>query len=216
MNLGVKRNHKKSINVTVTQCRQILLIVCFNKEIVNVFPNSDWLKSLSDHLVLLQVSFERCGHFLIAWSHSQFCSRDVDTFWPPGLTPSFVREIWTLPDHLVSLPVSFERFGHFLITFTYKARTYNKVRETTQFVQMTLNFTFQRLHNIWLMFASFFNTHPGMRRMWYIHSDHLVSLPVLLEGCGHFPITWSQSQFRSRDWDPFWSPGHAPSFIRGF
>ena len=52
--------------------------------------------------------------------------------------------------------------------FTYKARTYNNVRETTQFVQMTLNFTFQRLHNIWLMFASLFNTHPGMRRMWYM------------------------------------------------
>ena len=52
--------------------------------------------------------------------------------------------------------------------FTYKARTYNNVRATTQFVQMTRNFTCQRLHNIWLMIASLFNTHPGIRRMWYM------------------------------------------------
>ena len=46
-------------------------------------------------------------------------SRDVDTFWPPGLTPSFVREIWTLSDHQVTLPVSFERYRHFLSTWSH-------------------------------------------------------------------------------------------------
>jgi hypothetical protein len=53
------------------------------------------------------VSFERYWHILTTWSHSQFRSRDWNTFWSPGLTPSFVREIGTLPDHLVSFPVSF-------------------------------------------------------------------------------------------------------------
>jgi hypothetical protein len=55
-------------------------------------------------------------------------SKDVDTFWPPGLTPSFVREIWTLSDHLVPLPVSFERCGHILTTWShsqFRSRDWN-------------------------------------------------------------------------------------------
>ena len=138
-----------------------------------------------DHLISHPVLFEGCGHFLITWFHSQFRSRDWDNFWSPGLTPSFVWEIWTLPDHdlialsvsfiemwtppdyQVSLPVSFERCGHILIT-----RSHSQFR------------------------------------------GHLVPLPVSFERCWHILTTWSHSQFRSRDWNTFWSPGLTPSFVR--
>jgi hypothetical protein len=46
------------------------------------------------------------GDQVMSKCNSQFHSRDIDTSCPPGLTPCFVREIWTLPDRQDSLPVS--------------------------------------------------------------------------------------------------------------
>jgi hypothetical protein len=100
-------------------------------------------------------------------------SKDVDTFWPPGLTPSFVREIWTLSDHLVQLPVLFERCGHILTTWSH-----------TQFCSRDVDTSWSPGFT------------PSFVREIGIISDHLVSLPVSFERFGHFLImTWSRSQF---------------------
>jgi hypothetical protein len=74
--------------------------------------------------------------------------------------------------------------------FTYKARTYNNVRATTQFVQMTRNFTCLR----------------GMCTL----PDHLFSLPVSFERFVHFLNAMSHS----RDIDTSCPPGLTPCFVR--
>jgi hypothetical protein len=158
----------------------------------------------------LLVMFERCRHFLTTWSHSQFRSRDLDTFCLPGLTPSFVREIWTLPDHqvslpvsfleiwtlpdhLVSLPVSFERCGHILTTWPHSQFCSRDV-DTSWSPGLTPSF---------------------VREIWTL-SERQVSLPLSFERHRHFLSIWSHSLFRSRDIDTSCPPGLTPSFVLGY
>jgi uncharacterized protein (DUF2384 family) len=172
-----------------------------------------------DHLISHPVLFEGCGHFLITCFHSQFRSRDWDNFWSPGLTPSFVWEIWTLPDHdlialsvsfiemwtppdhQVSLPVSFERCGHILIT-----RSHSQFRGHL----VPLPVSFERC---WHILTTWSHSQFCSRGMCTL-SDHLVSLPVSFERFVHFLNARSNSQFHSRDIDTSCPPGLTPCFVR--
>jgi hypothetical protein len=140
----------------------------------------------------------------MSWSHTQFCSRDVDTSWSPGFTPSFVREIGIISDHLVSLPVSFERFGHFVPI----SRTKLGVRPGGQNVSTSLERNWE-----WDQVATKLGVRPG---------DQNVSICTLserqasLERYRHFLSICSHSPFRSRDMNTSWSPGLTPSFVLGY
>jgi hypothetical protein len=152
-------------------------------------------------------------------------------------TPRFIREIGTLSHNQISLPDSCERFGHFLITRSHSqflstslktklearpgdqevSKSVKRNREWDKLIGKCLNLTISNICLHWvtvtlMLFSWFLFTHRFIREIGTL-SHNQISLPVSFERFGHFLITRSHSQFRSRDLDTSWSPCLTPCFV---